>query len=111
MRTYNERVEELHLRMLALEHSKAVRKVRLVSTAAYGICAMISAFLAVMISSVRIQTTGELGGGATASIFADHAALGYVVVALLAFCLGALVTIICHRMKKQLIKKEDSRDD
>ena len=111
MRTYEERVNELHLRMNALEHKKTVRNVRLISTAAYSACALIAALLAVMISGVQIQAPGGFGGGAAASIFADHTALGYVVVAILAFCLGTLVTILCHRMKKQMMKKEDGRDD
>ena len=56
-----------------------------------------------------IQAPGAMQGGAAASIFADHAVLGYVVIALLAFCLGTLATVFCFRVKKH--KKEQENND
>ena len=110
MRTYDERVEELHLRMKERQNTKAIRRARMISTAAYGACALIAALLAVMISAVRIEAPGAMGSGTAASVFADHAALGYVVVALLAFCLGALVTVLCHRLNVKR-REEEGHDD
>ena len=60
---------------------------------------MIALLLSLLISATPAQGLGAVNGSAAASIFADRAMLGYVVVALLAFCLGALATILCARLK------------
>ena len=67
--------------------------------------------MALVIASLPIQSPGTITGSAAASIFADHASLGYVVVALLAFCLGALVTVFCFRIKKHWKENQDDRVD
>lgn len=99
MRTYDERISELHLRMDQRKHSKAVRRARLLSAAAYAVCGTIAALFALVISGYPVQVPDGSVGGVSASIFADHAMLGYIVVALLAFVLGALVTILCFWLR------------
>ena len=108
MRTSEERVEELHRRMSARRKDRAQRRYTAVSAAAFGACLATALLLAVAVSRVPIADPGAAAAAATASIFAGSMALGYVVVALLAFCLGALVTVFCFRMKKH---GEERRDD
>ncbi|MBR2188397.1 MAG: DUF4179 domain-containing protein [Eubacterium sp.] len=91
MRTSEERVQELHRRMNAMEKAKNRRRYQLMCAAACTTCLAITIAMALVIASLPIQSPGEITGNAAASIFADHASLGYVVVALLAFCLGVLV--------------------
>ncbi len=109
MRTSEERVRELHRRMEAMEKAKSRRRVQLMCAAACTACLAITVAMALVIASLPIRLPGEITGSAAAGIFADHASLGYVVVALLAFCLGALVTVFCFRMKKH--RKEDRDND
>ena len=109
MRTSEERVQELHRRMRAMEDARNRHRYRLVCAAACSASLAISIVMAVVIANLPIQAPGEGMGGAAASIFVNHAALGYVVVALLAFCLGTLVTIFCFRIKKHM--KEKGNDD
>ena len=109
MRTSEERVQELHRRMNTMEKAKSHRRVQLMCAAACTACLAITIAMALIIASLPIQAPGEITGSAAASIFADHTSLGYVVVALLAFCLGALVTVFCFRMKKHM--KENQDDD
>ena len=109
MRTSEERVQELHRRMNAMEKAKSRRRYQLMCAAACTACLAITIAMALVIASLPIQSPGEITGSAAASIFADQASLGYVVVALLAFCLGALVTVFCFRIKKHM--KENQDDD
>ena len=109
MRTSEERVQELHRRMNAMEKARNRRRYQMICAAACTACLAITVVMALVIAHLPIQSPIEGTGGAAASIFADHADLGYVVVALLAFCLGALVTVFCFRMKKHM--KEREKDD
>lgn len=108
MRTSEERVQELHRRMNAMEKAKSRRRYQLMCAAACTTCLVITFAMALVIASLPIQSPGEITGSAAASIFAEHASLGYVVVALLAFCLGALVTVFCFRMKKHMKENQDN---
>ena len=109
MRTFEERTQELHRRMDSLQRKKQHRRYILTCAAALIVCLAIVILIAFGISRIGIQTTDINTGSAAASIFADQASLGYVVVALLAFCLGALVTVFCFRIKKHM--KENQDDD
>ena len=107
MRTSEERVDALHRRMDALKQKNDLRKQRILTavTAAAGLLTAI--FLALVVSNVPFQAPEAADQGAAASIFADHGALGYVVVALMAFLLGALVTILSFRLRKHRDQKQE----
>ena len=92
MRTSEERIRELHRRMNTLEEADRRRRCR-------------------VIARLPVQAAPAGIGGAAASIFAEQSVLGYVVIALLAFCLGSLVTIFCFRLKKHLEKEADDDRD
>lgn len=109
MRTSEERVQELHRRMNAMEKAKSRRRVRLMCTAVCTASLAVTIAMALIVASLPIQSTGMITGSATASIFADHVSLGYVVIALLAFCLGVLVTVFCFRMKNHRKENQDDR--
>ena len=116
MRTSEERVASLHQRMDELEEKQAQRKFGIQSAviAAAGLAAAV--LLAVLISTLPVVTPPEADNSAAASIFTDNGALGYVVVAILAFVLGALVTVLCFRIRrhekmKQKEKEEEPKED
>ena len=52
----------------------------------------------------RRHTDFETAG----SVFHSSAALGYIVIGLLAFLLGVCVTILCFRLRQ--LEREDERD-
>ena len=107
MRTSEERVTELHRRMAAMEEEKRRRADRLQGAVicVSGLAAAI--LLALLIAQVPTGSSPTGIGSATASVFASHGALKYIVVALLAFCLGTLVTVLCFRLKR---RREERRD-
>ena len=56
----------------------------------------------------RGRTGGEAGFEMVASMFGGSAALGYIVIGLLAFVLGVCVTILCFRLRQ--LEREDARE-
>ena len=101
MRTSEERIEELHLRMDALKQAKAVRRYRLARAAACTAALAVTVLVALGVSLLPVQVNDPVSGSVTASVFAGNTALGYIVTALVALCLGALVTVFCFRLKQR----------
>ena len=58
--------------------------------------------------AARIQTGDYSGFETAASIFHGGAALGYIVIGLLAFLLGVCVTVLCFRLRQ--MNREDGQD-
>ena len=105
-RTSEERISELHRRMTAMEKNRNRNRYRIISTAVCAACLAVTVIMAVVIAQLPVQAVSPGIGGASASSFVDHTVLGYIVVALIAFCLGALVTVLSFRMKKHAEEKE-----
>ncbi len=110
MRTSEERVAELHKRMNTRKRNKDLNRYRLQSAALCVVCLALTVVIALVVAGLPYHDPGTVVGGAAASIFADRSALGYVTVALLAFCLGALVTIFCFRIRKHLRGGENGHE-
>ena len=106
MRTSEERISELHRRMTAMEKNRNRNRYLIITAAVSAACLAVTVMMAVVIAQLPVQATSPGIGGASASSFVDHTVLGYIVVALIAFCLGALVTVFCFRMKKHAEEKE-----
>ena len=111
MRTSEERIRELHRRMNTLEEADRRRRCCVISATAVAACFAVTMVMAWVIARLPVQAAPAGIGGAAASIFAEQSVLGYVVIALLAFCLGSLVTIFCFRLKKHLEKEADDDRD
>ena len=110
MRTFEERLEELHRRTAALRQAKRRSRNRLLGGAAVCLCLVLSVLFAAAMAHAPASAAGSMPAGAAASIFADRAVLGFVVVAVVAFCLGAMVTILCFRLNKQRGDGETKHD-
>ena len=108
MRTPDERAAALHARLKALRAAKLRRRCRLIGASAVIGCLCAAVLVAVAVFHSALQMPGGTAPGVTASIFTNRAELGYVVGALAAFCLGAPVTILCHRLKKRMESGEQS---
>ena len=112
MRTSEELVEELHRRIKERRRAKARRKFRLICASSGCLCLAVVILFAVAVSRMPALSPGEGPVGTAAGIFAFHPALGYVVVGLLAFCQGILLTAFCSRLKKYLLEDtQHDRDD
>ena len=110
MRSHEERVAETKRRIAKIEREKRLRrdKFTMISAAAACLVLLIGASLAMPGIAESIQTGDYSGFETAASIFHGGAALGYIVIGLLAFLLGVCVTVLCFRLRQ--MSREDEQD-
>ena len=110
MRSHEERVAEAKRRIAKIEQEKRRRrnKITMISAAAACLALLIGASLAMPGIAANIHTGNYSGFETAASIFHGGAALGYIVIGLLAFLLGVCVTVLCFRLRQ--MNREDGQD-
>ena len=110
MRSHEERVAETKRRIAKIEQEKRRRRntVTMASAVAACLALLIGASLAMPGIAASIRTGDYSGFETAASIFHGDAALGYIVIGLLAFLLGVCVTVLCFRLRQ--MNREDGQD-
>ena len=110
MRSHEERVAETKRRIAKMEREKRRRRNTITMASAVAACLalLIGASLAMPGIAASIQTGNYSGLETAASIFHGGAALGYIVIGLLAFLLGVCVTVLCFRLRQ--MNREDGQD-
>ena len=110
MRSLEERVAETKRRIAKMEREKRLRRNMITMASAVAACLalLIGASLAMPGIAASIQTGDYAGFETAASIFHGGAALGYIVIGLLAFLLGVCVTVLCFRLRQ--MSREDGQD-
>ena len=110
MRSHEERITETKRRIAARQREKRLRrdKITMVSAAAACLVLLIGVSLAMPGIAASIQTGNYSGFETAASIFHSGAALGYIVIGLLAFLLGVCVTVLCFRIRQ--LSRENAQD-
>ena len=110
MRSLEERVVEAKRRIAKIEQEKRRRRnvITMASAVAACLALLIGASLAMPGIAASIQTGDYSGFETAASIFHGGAALGYIVIGLLAFLLGVCVTVLCFRLRQ--MSREDGQD-
>ena len=111
MRSHEERVAEAKRRIAKIERAKRRRRntITIASSVAACLALLVGAFLAMPGIAAKIQTGDYYGFETAASIFHGGAALGYIVIGLLAFLLGVCVTVLCFRLRQ--MSREDGQDE
>ena len=111
MRSDEERIAELHKKAGRLRAERARRRFRAAAAASGAVCAALLAALVLSVSaSGPAVPPAALQESGMASIFTSGGALGCVVVAVGAFVLGVLFTLLCARLKKRMGEKEPEDD-
>ena len=110
MRSHEDRVAETKRRIAKIERENRLRRNTLTMASAVAACLalLIGASLTMPGIASRIQTGDYSGFETAASIFHGGAALGYIVIGLLAFLLGVCVTVLCFRLRQ--MSREDGQD-
>ena len=110
MRSHEERVAETKWRIAKIEREKRLRHNKIAMASAVAVCLvlLIGASLAMPGIAASIQTGDYSGFETTASMYGGGAALGYIVIGLLAFLLGACVTVLCFRLRQ--MNREDDQN-
>ena len=112
MRSHEERIAETKRRIAARQRGKRRRRntVTMASAVAACLALLIGASLAMPGIAASIQTGDYSGFETAASILHGGAALGYIVIGLLAFLLGVCVTVLCFRLRQMNRKDEQDRE-
>lgn len=110
MRNTEERVAAVRLRVKAMKRQKQVRQGRII-----GLSSVAAGLL--FITGLSFALPGMLSGlpggahtysGTAASIFDGNRSFGYVLIGVLAFCLGVSVTMLCYRIR---LRNQEDRED
>ena len=96
-----ERIAEVKRRIAKKEQQQRLRRRRIVSAVCIAACFAMPGIIG------RIEPGTSSGFETAATILGGSTALGYMVIGLLAFILGACVTILCFRIH-QLNKEEQT---
>ena len=112
MRSHEERVAETKRRIAKIELEKRRRHntITIASSVAACLALLVGASLAMPGIATRIQTGDYSDFETAASIFHSGAALGYIVIGLLAFLLGVCVTVLCFRLR-QMSREDDQNKE
>ena len=110
MRSHEERITEAKRRIAKIEREKRLRRNTITMASAVAACLalLVGASLAMPGITANIQTGDYSGFETAASIFHGGAALGYIVIGLLAFLLGVCVTVLCFRIRQ--LSHENAQD-
>ena len=110
MRSHEERVAETKRRIAKIEREKRRRRNAITMASAVAACLalLIGASLAMPGIAANIRTGDYSGFETAASMYGGGAALGYIVIGLLAFLLGVCVTVLCFRLRQ--MSREDGQD-
>mgnify|MGYP001637706687 CR=1 FL=1 len=110
MRSHEERVAETKRRIAKIEREKQRRRNTITMAAAVAACLalLIGASFAMPGIAAKIQTGDYVGFETAASMYGGSAALGYIVIGLLAFLLGVCVTVLCFRLRQ--MNREDDQN-
>ena len=109
MRSHEERIAEAKRRIAKMEREKRRRNtVTMASAVAACLALLIGASFAMPGIAASIQAGDYAGFETAASMYGGGAALGYIVIGLLAFLLGVCVTVLCFRLRQ--MNREDGQD-
>ena len=110
MRSHEERIAETKRRIAKIEREKRLRRNTLAMASAVAACLvlLIGASFVMPGIAANIQTGDYAGFETAASMYGGGAALGYIVIGLLAFLLGVCVTVLCFRI--QQLSRENAQD-
>lgn len=102
MRNTEERVLAVKLRVEEIERHNRLRRRRVLVAGSFAASLLIIVGLSLAVSRVfdAMPDFMVAAAGAFGSLFDENRFAGYIVIGLLAFCLGVCTTILAHKVKK-----------
>lgn len=104
MRPTTERMKLAKKRADEMKKRRSAKKDMLAAVSCYSFCIVLIVAISAIVCDLNFPGFEQTPLHDTASIFADKAFAGYVVVGILAFLLGISVTLMCdilHKRKKE----------
>ena len=109
MRSSEERIAAVKRRAAQLERKKTRLRSRMLAAASAAACLALIIGLAAAMPGITADIDAQnYAGFETAATMLGGGALGYLVMALLAFLLGVCVTILCFRLRR---REEENNPD
>lgn len=114
MRTSEERARLIHRRTAEIKQERRIKRQRRLDAACMAVCLLLVIGIGAMMPGLmRGAADGSIvHPSGTASLLGSHAALGYIIMGLLAFLLGVCVTVLLYRLRRrgERQKQEDAGD-
>lgn len=114
MRTSEERARLIHRRTAEIKQERRIKRQRRLDAACMAACLFLVIGIGAMMPGwMRNTADGSIvHSSGTASLIGSHAALGYIMMGLLAFFLGVCVTVLLYRLHRRCErqKQEDAGD-
>ena len=112
MRSHEERVAETKRRIAKMEREKLLRRNTITMASAVAACLalLIGASFAMPGIAAKIRTGDYVSFETAASMYGGSAALGYIVIGLLAFLLGVCVTVLCFRLRQMSHEDDQNKE-
>ena len=115
MRTNEERAGLVHKRTAEIKRERQKKKQRALDTVCIAACLIlvvgIGSFMPGLVVGIPGGEVHHASGAA--SLVGSHAALGYILMGLMAFLLGVCVTVLLYRLRRRNERKqrENSNDE
>lgn len=110
MRSSEERIAAVKRRAAQLERKKTRLRSRMLAAASAAACLALIIGLAAAMPGITADIDAQnYAGFETAATMLGGGALGYLVMALLAFLLGVCVTILCFRLRRREEENDPDR--
>ena len=112
MRSHEERIAEVKRRIAEKERRRRQQQERIAAVFGVAACLAVIVGVSFFMPDVvnRMEPSMSSGFETAASIFHSGAALGYIVIGLLAFLLGVCVTVLCFRLR-QMSREDDQNKE
>lgn len=115
MRTNEERTRLVHQRTAQRKRERAQRTQCALDAACIAACVLLVVSAGTLMPGLTAHAPGSGAAHASgaASLIGDHAALGYILMGLLAFLLGVCVTVCLYRLRRrdERRRREESSDE
>lgn len=110
MRTDDEIIKAVHDRAMEMKQTQRKRQTILMGGIAFVCALVLVVLLASVMPSLQRQWSVDDSAALQASMFAASGVLSYVVVGIIAFLLGIMVTVFCVLLRRWRDGEEKSHD-
>lgn len=115
MRTNEERIRLVHKRTAELKREDKQKKRFALDTVWMAACMLLVAYIGALMPTLMsgVAEGGAVHASGAASLIAQNAALGYILMGLLAFLLGVCVTVLLYRLRRrnERCNREDNTNE
>ena len=114
MRTNEDRTRLIHKRTAEIKRANQKKEQRRLDAACIAACLLLVVGIGAWMPGLMagVSESGVSHASGAASLVGSHAALGYILMGLLAFLLGVCVTVLLYRLRRRKERRQrEDRDD